>query len=148
MKAYTDASYDERLGIAGIGILIQDGQHERVHSYFAKAPNNNWAELLAIKLAGVLTEGKATIYTDSQSAIDMINGRFNHEKERTKKGYIAYKQCELIAWEIRAQRLTIEKIKAHTHNFQVHLIGNRMADLLAKRGRGKYYALDKVKKER
>lgn len=148
MKCYTDASFDERLGIAGLGIVIQDGQHERVYSYFVKAPSNNFAELLAIKLAGVLTEGRATIYTDSQVAIDMIAGRINNEKERTKKGYIAHKRCELLAYEIRAQQLKIEKIKAHTHNFQVHYMGNRMADLLAKRGRGQYYALDKAKKER
>lgn len=142
VTAYTDASYDERRGVAGIGILVQDGQHERNYYLFVKAPSNNWAELFAIKMAGVLTHNQAKIYTDSQTAIQYINHQIG-EKERSKKQYIIHKQCELLAYEIRKQDLIIEKIKAHTHNFQLHCMGNRMADLNAKRGLAKYYALTK-----
>lgn len=143
MRVYCDASFDERIGVAGIGILIQDGQHERNYSLFTQAPSNNWAELLAIKISGILTHGKAVIYSDSQTAIDMIGGHINNEKERSRKLYIAHKQCEVLAYQIRAQRLHIEKIKAHQKNFQLHSFGNRIADLLAKRGLGKYYAMQK-----
>jgi ribonuclease HI len=142
VKAYCDASFNERLNMAGIGILIQDGQHERNFYLFTKAPSNNWAELFAIKMAGILTHNQAEIYTDSQTAIQYINRQIG-EKERSKKQYIIHKQCELLAWEIRAQNLPIEKIKAHTHNFQLHSMGNRMADLNAKRGLAKYYAMGK-----
>lgn len=138
MKAYTDSSFDQRLNVAGIGILIQDGQHERNFYLFTKAPSNNWAELFAIKMAGILTHNQAEIYTDSQTAIQYINKQIG-EKERSKKQYIIHKQCELLAYEIRAQNLHIEKIKAHTHNFQLHSMGNRMADLNAKRGLARYY---------
>lgn len=142
MKAYVDSSFDQRLNIAGIGILVQDGQHERNYYLFVKAPSNNWAELFAIKMAGILTHNQAKIYTDSQTAIQYINHQIG-EKERSKKQYIVHKQCELLAYEIRKQDLIIEKIKAHTHNFQLHSMGNRMADLNAKRGLAKYYALTK-----
>lgn len=147
MKAYVDSSFDQRLNVAGIGILIQDGQHERNYYLFVKAPSNNWAELFAIKMAGVLTHNQAKVYTDSQTALCYINNQIN-DKERTKKQYIVHKQCELIAREIRAQDLIVEKIKAHTHNFQLHCMGNRMADLNAKRGLARYYSLDKQKQGR
>lgn len=140
MKAYCDASFNERLNMAGIGILIQDGQHERNYYLFTKAPSNNWAELFAIKMAGILTHNQAEIYTDSQTAIQYINRQIS-DKERSKKQYIIHKQCELLAYEIRAQNLYIEKIKAHTHNFQLHSMGNRMADLLARRGLARYFSL-------
>lgn len=140
VKAYCDSSFNERLNMAGIGILIQDGQHEHNFYLFTKAPSNNWAELFAIKMAGILTHNQAEIYTDSQTAIQYINKQIS-DKERSKKQYIIHKQCELLAWEIRAQNLHIEKIKAHTHNFQLHSMGNRMADLLARRGLARYFSL-------
>lgn len=44
--AYADSSFDERLNIAGIGIMIKKGEKERVYSTWIKAQSNNEAELL------------------------------------------------------------------------------------------------------
>lgn len=82
IKAYTDASFDEKRGIAGIGVVIKDGLKERVFSVWTKARAVNDAELFAIHLASILTEGKGIIYTDSQTAISYINGEIK-DKPRT-----------------------------------------------------------------
>ena len=73
IKAFCDSSYDERKGIAGIGVIVQDGQKRRVYSNWIVASSNNEAELFAIHLASILTEGKGVIYSDSQTAISYIN---------------------------------------------------------------------------
>ena len=138
IKAYTDASFDEKRGIAGIGVVIKDGLKERVFSVWTKARAVNDAELFAIHLASILTEGKGVIYTDSQTAISYINGEIK-DKPRTREQYLNHKQCEFWAYQIRRRGVAVEKIKAHQHNMQVHSLGNRMADLLAQTGRGKFY---------
>lgn len=139
MKIYTDASFDQKEGIAGIGILIKDGLKERVHSTWTKANNINEAELFAIYIAGILSEGRGTIYTDSQSAISYINNEVK-EKPRTKEQYLNYMQCKFWASKInKLGNISIEKIKAHEHKFQIHSLGNRRADLLAQEGRSKFY---------
>ena len=138
MKAFTDSSYDEKLGVAGIGVVIQNGQKRKVYSTWIKCNSNNEAELFAIHLASILTEGKGVIYSDSQTAISYINREIK-DKPRTKEQYIRHKMCEYWAYQIRRRGITVEKIKAHTHNFQTHSIGNRLADLLANEGRAKFY---------
>lgn len=138
IKAYTDSSYDEKRKIAGIGIVIEKGQKRKITSTWIKAQSNNEAELFAIHLASILTEGKGVIYTDSQTAISYIKGEIK-DKPRTKEQYIRHKHCEFLAYQIRRRGIMPEKIKAHQHKFQTHSMGNRMADLLANEGRAKFY---------
>lgn len=138
IKCYCDSSYDERKGIAGIGVVIENGTKRRVVSNWIKAHSNNEAELFAIHLAGILTEGKGIIYSDSQVAIDYIE-RGVKDKPRTPEQYIRHKHCEFWAYQIRKRGLKVEKIKAHQKIYQTHSMGNRMADLLANEGGAKFY---------
>ncbi len=138
MKAFCDSSYDERKGIAGIGVVVQDGQKRKVYSNWIRASSNNEAELFAIHLASILTEGRGVIYTDSLTALSYINNEIQ-DKPRTKEQYIRHKMCEYWAYQIRRRGITVKKIKAHTHNFQTHSMGNRFADLAANEGRAKFY---------
>lgn len=138
IKAYTDASFDEQRKVAGIGIVIRDGLKERVYSLWTKARTVNEAELYAIHMGSILTGGQGIIYTDSQTAISYIKGCIK-DKPRTREQYINHMHCEFWAQQIRRRGIHVEKIKAHQKNYQTHSIGNRMADLLAMAGRGKYY---------
>lgn len=138
IKAYCDSSFDDKKGIAGIGITIIDGQKRRTICNWIKCRTNNEAELFAIHLSSILTHGKGIIYTDSQTAISYINKEIK-DKPRTKEQYLNHKHCEYWAYQIRRRGVKIEKIKAHTHNFQTHYIHNRQADLLAREGRAKFY---------
>ena len=138
MKAYCDSSFDEKKGIAGIGIVIENGTKRRLISNWIKARSNNEAELYAIYLAGILTENNGIIYTDSQTAIEYITHDIK-EKPRTKEQYLRHKHCEYWALKIRKQNVQIEKIKAHQKVFQTHSLGNRFADLAANEGRAKFY---------
>ena len=138
MKAFCDSSFDEKKGVAGIGIVVCDGQKRKVYSNWIVASSNNEAELFAIHLASILTEGKGIIYSDNQTAISYINNEIK-DKPRTREQYIRHKMCEYWAYQIRRRGITVEKIKAHTSYFQTHLIGNRFADLAANEGRAKFY---------
>lgn len=138
LKIYTDASFDEKIGVAGIGILIKKGQKERIYSGYIKARTVNDAELFAIHLASIMAEGKGIIYTDSQTAISYIKREIK-DKPRTREQYFNHMQCEYWAAQIRRRKVNVEKIKAHEHKFQTHSIGNRIADLLAMRGRASFY---------
>ena len=138
MKAYCDSSFDEKRKIAGIGIVIENGQKRKITSTWIKAQSNNEAELFAIHLASILTEGKGEIYTDSQTAISYIKGEIK-DKPRTKEQYLRHKHCEYWAYQIRKRGILPQKIKAHQKYHQTHSIGNRMADLLANEGRAKFY---------
>ena len=138
MKIYTDASIDDRNQIAGIGIIIQDGLQRKVFSTWMRARTINEAELFAIHLALILSEGKGTIYTDSQTAISYIKDEIK-DKPRNLQQYINHKHCEYWAKQIRNRGIYPEKIKGHQKVFQVHAYGNKMADVLAGEGRAKYY---------
>lgn len=139
MKVYCDSSFDDRRGIAGIGVTIVDGEKRRTYSSWIRARSNNEGELFAIHLASILSEGRGIIYTDSQCALTYISGLVQ-DKPRTREQYLNHKHCEYWAKQIRRRGVSAEKIKAHQKTFQVHSIGNRMADLLANEGRAKYYA--------
>lgn len=143
IKAYCDSSFDEKRGIAGIGIVIENGSKRRIVSNWVKVKSNNEAELAAIHIASILTEGKGVIYTDSQTAIAYVEGNIK-DKPRTKEQYVRHKHCEYYAYQIRKRGIKIEKIKAHQSNFQTHSLGNRLADLLANEGRAKYYERNKI----
>ncbi len=138
IKAYCDSSFDSQKGIAGIGIIVEDGSKRRVFSNWITAQSNNEAELFAVYLADILVEGRGVIYTDSQTAIAYITGNLK-EKARSQEQYIRHKHCEYWAYKIRKRGVNPEKIKAHTKVFQTHFIGNRFADLAANEGRAKFY---------
>ena len=138
IKAYCDSSFDDKLGIAGIGIIVENGAKRKIVSSWVKARSNNEAELFAIYLASILTESKGIIYTDSQTAISYIRGEIK-DKPRTKEQFVRHKYCEYWAYKIKIRGTNPEKIKAHQHVFQTHSIGNRFADLAANEGRAKFY---------
>lgn len=138
IKCWVDSSFDDKRGIVGLGIVIQDGNKRRTYSNWVRARSNNAGELIAIHVGSILTEGKGIIYTDSQNAINYINKQIK-DKPRTQSQYLNHKECEYWACQIRRRGIKVEKIKAHQHNFQTHSIGNRLSDLLSKEGRGKFY---------
>ncbi len=138
IKAYCDSSFDEKLGIAGVGIIIDDGNKRRLVSNWISARSNNEAELFAIYLASILTEGQGVIYTDSQTAISYIEADIK-DKPRNKEQFLRHKYCEYWAFQLRRRGVHPQKIKAHQRVFQTHSMGNRFADLAANEGRAKYY---------
>ena len=141
MKIYCDASFNEKSQTAGIGLYIVDGVKRKVISNWIKCRTVNEAELFAIYIAGILGGGRAKIYTDSQTAIYYINGEIK-DKPRTREQYINHKYCEFHAKRIRKLGIVPEKVKGHQQTFKG--VGNRMADLLAKEGIGKFLlTLDK-----
>lgn len=141
MEIYTDSSWQN--GVAGIGIYVVDGVKTRQISNCIPCENNNLGEMWAIKIACILSGGsKATIYTDSQTALDYIADRVRKKSPsefKNKSQYITYMQMRLLAYEIRKinPSITFEKVKAHRHDFRMGHINNSMADLLAKQGYAK-----------
>lgn len=140
MKIYTDASYDEKRGIAGIGILVCKGQQRDLISNWCEAKSINEAELKAIEIACILSGGEpCEIFTDSQTALQYI-GVGVADKPRTREQYIRHKHCEFVAYKIkRWKNVTFSKTKGHQKNYQTTSMGNRIADILASEGRAKYY---------
>lgn len=138
IKCFCDCSYDEKRGIAGIGVVVCNGEKRRMYSNWIKAHSVNEGELFAIHLASILTEGKGEIYTDSQVAISYIKGEIK-DNPRTKEQFIRHKHCEFWAYQIKQRGIMPQKIKAHQNVYQTHSIGNRLADLLANEGRAKFY---------
>ena len=138
IKAYCDSSYDEKRCIAGIGVIIEKGAKKRLISTWIRAQSNNEAELYAIYLASILTEGQGIIYTDSQTALEYISHDIR-DKPRTREQYLRHMHCMYWAVKIRNRCVKAEKIKADQKVFQTHSIGNRFADLAANEGRAKFY---------
>ncbi|MBQ8465699.1 MAG: hypothetical protein IJ545_06795 [Alphaproteobacteria bacterium] len=143
MIIYTDSSYNERFGVAGIGCLIIDGEKRRIFSNWIELPNNNVGELYAIYYALTIASratGPHTVYTDSQTAIAFIQGTIK-DKPLTPQQQRNRLECQKWAYRINRimpEGLTIEKIKAHTGHYQTGAINNAIADLLAKEGIVKY----------
>ena len=79
------------------------------------------------------------IVWNSQTAISYIEGNIK-DKPRTKEQFLNHKHCEFWAAQIRRRGVKAIKIKAHEKTFQVHSIGNRLADLLANESRAKFYS--------
>ena len=117
IKAYCDSSFDEKLGVAGIGIVIEKGCKRKLVSNWISAKSNNEAELFAIYLASILTEGQGIIYTDSQTAISYIEADIK-DKPRNKEQFIRHKYCEYWACQIRRRGVHPQKIKAHQQVFR------------------------------
>ena len=140
MKIFTDASFDEKRGIAGIGIYVMRGASNRTISHWIKTDNVNYAELWAIYMASILGHGRdCIIYTDSQTAIRYINGSENLEKPRSQAQYIRMKQMQVLAYKIRRLNPHVEWTKGHVEYYQRKAVGNQIADNLAKQGRAKFY---------
>ena len=143
MEIYTDASFDEKRGVAGIGLLIRKGAKQTNISNWIPAPDNNYAELWAIYMASILMSGRdGVIYTDSQTALSYIKNEIK-EKPRTKEQYERHQRMRLLAYKVRALNPKVEKVKGHESKYQEKPLSNNMADLLAKFGRSKYYRLTK-----
>lgn len=138
MLIFTDASFDMQNKIAGIGIAIYDGMKWHIKSLWTRARTINEAELFAIHIGSILSNGRGKIYTDSQTAIAYIKGEIK-EKPRTPEQYLNHKHCLFWAYQIRHNGVVPLKIKAHQHNYQSLSIGNRLADVLAADGRAKFY---------
>ena len=136
MRIFTDASYQDKKGIAGVGIVIEKNGHiGKPISFWTKATSVNEAELYAIYMACILAGGKrCEIVTDSQTAIQYVN-KGVADKPRTKEQYIRHKHCEFWAYKIkRFPNIELSKEKAHTGRYQQRSIGNAMADLMARNG--------------
>ena len=149
MKIYCDSSFDDKLQVAGIGIVIErGGQMKKPISFWIPAPNNNYGELWAVYIAAVLSGGKeCTIYSDSQTALDYVADRRGKEYENkhrqtwTREQYINHRQMQVLAYKVRhvSPNIKFVKTKAHRKVMQRESLGNRMADLMAQNGRAKFY---------
>lgn len=140
MKCYVDSSFDIKKGVAGIGIVIENGEKQRIISNWIPCNSNNYGELFAIYIASILTSGQATIYTDSECALAYLENRINHDRPRTQAQYIEHQKMRLLSYKVRKLNPTVKKVKAHTKQIKFLEIGNALSDLLAKQGRCKYYA--------
>jgi ribonuclease HI len=139
IEAFTDSSYDAKRNIAGIGIVFNKGIKERSISNFVKASSNNYGEMFAIYVAAIILHGKdATIYTDSQTALQYIDDNIK-DKPRTHQQYIEHMHMKMMAYKIRRLGVSVAKVKAHSSAYKDKNIHNNMADLLAKYGRSKAY---------
>ncbi len=139
MIIYTDSSFNEKHGVAGIGCVIICGQQRHIFSKWIKAENNNIGELYAIYYALELIKqypGPHTVYTDSQNAIAYISDNVK-DRPLTPKQQKNRLECRKWAYrinQIAPQGLKIEKVKAHTGHYQFKAINNALADLMAKEG--------------
>lgn len=138
MLTFTDASFDDKNKIAGIGIAIYDGMKWHTKSLWVKCRTINEAELCAVHIGSILAEGKGRFFTDSQTAISYIKNEIK-DKPRSREQYINHKHCLFYAYQIRRRGILPEKVKAHQKNYQPLSIGNRLADVLAADGRSKFY---------
>lgn len=140
IEAYTDTSFDKENNIAGIGIVIIDGQKRKDYALFVSCRTANAGELFAIHLASILTHGQATIYTDSQTAYQyIVNGVT--EKKRTPTQYLNHLECKYWAYQIkRSVGVTVVKVKGHKRHYEKDAANNMVADSLAFLGRSKYLA--------
>jgi ribonuclease HI len=138
--AYSDASFDNQEKVAGIGVVVDKGVKLSPMSNWIPCMDNNYAELFAIYIAGIMMGGSGVVYTDSQCAIDYIEGKIREDKPRTHQQYIKHQQKKVLAYKIKKLNLEVIKVKAHTNNFKMEELNNNDADIQAKRGLAKFYA--------
>ena len=137
-RAFSDASYVDGEGVAGIGIVLDKGLKTTLVSNWIPCCDVNYAELFAIYVAGILLGGEGTVYTDSQAAVEYINGNITDERPRTKEQYIRHQQKKVLAYKIRKLNLEIVKVKGHSKEFNMIDLNNNEADLQARKGVAKY----------
>jgi ribonuclease HI len=138
--AYSDASFDNQEKVAGIGVVVDKGVKLSPMSNWIPCMDNNYAELFAIYIAGIMMGGSGVVYTDSQCAIDYIEGKIREDKPRNHQQYIKHQQKKVLAYKINKLNLEVRKVKAHTNNFKLEELNNNDADIQAKRGLAKFYA--------
>jgi ribonuclease HI len=142
--AYSDASYDDKDKVAGIGVVIDKGIKDSPTSSWIPCCDVNYAELFAIYQAGILLGGRGIVYTDSQTAIDYIQGKIRDDKPRTHEQYIKHQQKKVLAYKINKLDLDVRKIKAHSKELKRGEINNNLADTHARKGLAKYKARQKL----
>ena len=140
IEAYCDSSYDEKKKIAGIGIVIKEGEKQRMLSNWIPCGSNNYGELWAVYIASILIGDKGVIYTDSECALAYLDGRINPDRPRTHRQYIEHQNMRVLAYKVNRLHPNVQKVKAHTRQMKFLSIGNAMADLCAKQGKCKYFA--------
>lgn len=139
MIAYSDASFDDEKKVAGWGVVIDKGIKTSPVSNWIPCEDVNYAELFAIYEAGILLGGSGVIYTDSQTAIDYIQGRIRDDKPRNHQQYIKHQQKKVLAYKINKLNIEVRKIKAHSKEIKENELNNNDADIQAKKGLMKYY---------
>ena len=152
-QVFTDASFDEKAHVSGVGIVIVRGEKRSIYSAFFSSRSSNEGELQAIWLASQILHGEAfELYTDSQAALIFLEGKENSAKARTSEGWKNFLACKLWAKKIQKSSalaqtsLHLLKIKGHQKSLSSPLVcNNRLADLLAKEGLGKYYLQNKFR---
>lgn len=167
LTAYADASFDQRRSIAGWGVVIQIKKKGVVkeHPYrnYLSCTSNNYAELYAIHQALILLAGNKyrnyktpmTIYTDSQTALDYINGLRDKDYELThmarwnKSQWLEHKKMQYLAYKIRKMvpegTCSFRKVKGHVKDYKDEHLNNNLADGYAKIGRSLYYMNKKAR---
>ncbi len=138
--AFSDASFDQDRKVAGIGIVIDKDVKSSNVSNWIPCDDVNYAELFAIYIAGILLGGKGKVYTDSQTAIDYLQGRIRDDKPRTHPQYIRHMQKKVLAYKIKKLDLEVIKVKGHSKEMRLTELNNNDADINAKKGLAKYYA--------
>lgn len=122
IAVFTDGACEGNPGPAGIGVVLQYGQHKKEISRFIGHATNNIAELTAIKTA--LREIKdprlpVNLYTDSAYCQETLSGSWKPKRNE--------KLIEEIKREMgRFSRLNIIKVEGHKG-----IEGNEHANLLA-----------------
>jgi len=125
--------------LAGIGIFFGINDNRNISKKIEGKQTNNTAELIAIIETYYIIEndilnGKnITIVSDSEYAIKCVS---SYGEKCYKKGWnvdIPNKELVKTAYEIYKDKQNIKfiHIKAHTHNIDIHSIGNNNADKLA-----------------
>lgn len=137
--AYSDASFDKDEKVAGWGVVLDKKIKSTPISNWIPCEDVNYAELFAIYQAGILLGGSGIVYTDSQTAIDYIQGRIRDNKPRTHEQYIRHQQKKVLAHKINKLNLEIRKIKGHSKEMKENELNNNEADIEAKKGLMKYY---------
>lgn len=137
--AYSDASFDNKEKVAGWGVVIDKGIKTSPASNWIPCEDVNYAELFAIYEAGILLGGSGVVYTDSQTAIDYIQGKIRDNKPRNHEQYIKHQQKKVLAYKINKLNIEVRKIKAHSKEIKENELNNNEADIEAKKGLAKYY---------
>lgn len=144
INIYTDSSFNDKYRVAGVGVVMDFGVEKKMFKNCFNLPNNNTGELAAIWFALSIARKynpPFIIYTDSQTAIDYINGVAEKKKELTAEQL--KNRLELKKWAYRIKKIMpndcqIIHIKAHTGHHNDHATNNDHADKEAKNAVYKY----------
>ena len=122
IKIFTDGAASGNPGPAGIGVLLQYGEHEKRISKPIGAATNNIAELRAIEeglLALKRRDLPVRVFTDSAYAMDVISG---------KKKATANREIVQRLQQLKSGFVDVELIKVKGH---AGIKENEVADYLA-----------------